>query len=185
MLLASSEPKAEKEEMVLPEYTEKEELIRGYLERDEPLPADVIDGILSQLWSEEPFKSRGFVLDGFPNNESEATFLVEKGYLPDAVVMLRVDEEQIIKRLLPPRLAKWQARMAAKKEKKRLKALKKREKLMKRMKERRDEEIAKYEEEKRKKVTRVCITFLFWKMRLSESQTIWLFLIICCGFFFY
>ena len=126
--------------MVLPEYTEKEELIRGYLERDEPLPADVLDGVLGQLWSEEPFKSRGFVLDGFPNSESEATFLVEKGYLPDAVIMLRVDEEQIVKRLLPPRLAKWQARMAAKREKKRLKALRKRERLMKRMKERRDEE---------------------------------------------
>lgn len=137
--------------MVLPEYTEKEELIRGYLERDEPLPSDIIDSVLGQLWTNEPFKSRGFILDGFPNNENETSYLVEKGYLPDAVIILRVDEDQIIKRLLPPRLTKWQTRQAAKKEKKRLKALKKKEKLNRRMKERRDEEIAKYEEEKRKK----------------------------------
>jgi hypothetical protein len=90
-------------------------------------------------------------LDGFPSNENEATYIIEKGMYPDALLILKMDEENIIKRLLPQRLAKWQARMAAKKEKKRQKALKKKEKLMKRMKERREEEIAKYEEERRKK----------------------------------
>lgn len=136
---------------MIPELTEKEDMIRGYLERDEALPVDIIDSVLSQLWTAEPFKSKGFVLDGFPNNETEAAYLIEKGYFPDAIIILKVEEDQIVKRLLPPRLAKWQARMAAKKEKKRLKTLRKKEKLNKRIKERREEEIAKYEEEKRKK----------------------------------
>lgn len=96
-------------------------------------------------------RSKGFILDGFPNNENEATYLIEKGYLPDAIITLKVDEEQIVKRLLPPRLAKWKARMAAKKEKKRLKLLRKKEKLQKKMQARREEEVAKYEEEKRKR----------------------------------
>ena len=94
-------------------------------------------------------------MDGFPTNENEAAYLIERGYHPDAILVLKIEEENIIKRLLPPRLAKWQAKLAAKKEKKRLKALKKKEKLMKRMKERRDEEIAKHEEEKRKKEAEV------------------------------
>ncbi len=143
--------KVEKEEALLPDYTEKEELIRGYLERDEPLPTDIIDSILSQLWTSEPFKSKGFVLDGYPNNENEAAYLVEKGYYPDAIVVLKVDEEQIVKRLLPARMSKWQQRMKAKKEKKKQKIIRKKEKLQKKMQARREEEIAKYEEEKRRK----------------------------------
>lgn len=49
---------------------------------------------------------------------------------PDAIIILKLDDEQIIKRLMPPRLEAWQAKMKAKKEKKRLKAEKKKEKLV-------------------------------------------------------
>jgi hypothetical protein len=56
LIYSKSEAKAEKEDLVLPEFTEKEELIKGYLERDENLPFEIIDSILTQLWSSEPFQ---------------------------------------------------------------------------------------------------------------------------------
>jgi hypothetical protein len=49
---------------------------------------------------------------------------------PDAIIILKLDDEQIIKRLLPPRFEAWQTKMKTKKEKKRLKAEKKKEKLV-------------------------------------------------------
>ena len=75
-------------------------------------------------------RSKGFVLDGFPNNESEASYLIEKGFFPDSVVMLNVSDENIIKRLLPTRLQRWRQKMQAKKEKKKEKREKKKKDLV-------------------------------------------------------
>jgi len=44
------EPKEE-----LPQLTEKEEIIKAYLEKDESLPSNIIDEVLRPLWTEEPF----------------------------------------------------------------------------------------------------------------------------------
>ncbi len=70
------------------------------------------------------------MLDGFPVNESQAQYLIEKGLFPDAMIILKLDDEAIINRLLPPRLEAWRAKMRAKKERKRVKAEKKKEKLV-------------------------------------------------------
>ena len=67
------------------------------------------------------------------------------------MLVLRVDDEDVIKRLLPARLKIWQEKMKAKKDKRKARQQKKKEKLAKRMKERRDEEIAKYEERRRER----------------------------------
>ncbi len=69
-------------------------------------------------------------MDGFPTNESQAQYLIDKCLFPDAIIILKLDDEQIIKRLLPPRLEAWETKMKAKKERRRLKAEKKKEKLV-------------------------------------------------------
>jgi adenylate/nucleoside-diphosphate kinase len=125
---ASKQPA--KIEEILPELTEREETIKGYLEKDETLPSEILDEVIMQLWNEEPFKSRGFILDGFPNNESQAQYLIEKGFIPDAFIILRIEEDDVIKRVLPPRLKAWQEKMKVKKEKKKARAQRKREKLV-------------------------------------------------------
>ncbi|CAF0775596.1 unnamed protein product [Brachionus calyciflorus] len=143
--------KQQKKAEPLPELSEREEVIKAYLEKDEVLPPEIMDEVIPQLWNVEPFKSRGFVLEGFPNNESQAHYLIDKGFFPDGIIILRVEDEVVVKRLLPERLEAWRTKMKAKKEKKMLKAKRKKEKLMKQMKARRDEEIAKFEEKRRKK----------------------------------
>jgi adenylate/nucleoside-diphosphate kinase len=120
-----------KVEETLPELSDKEETIKAYLERDETLTSDILDEILLQLWHSEPFKSRGFVLDGFPNNDSHAQYLVERGLLPDAVIILKLEDEDVIKRLLPARFKAWKDKMNAKKERKKQRVAKKKEKLVK------------------------------------------------------
>jgi adenylate/nucleoside-diphosphate kinase len=76
------------------------------------------------------FRSRGFVLDGFPSNETESSYLTEKGFFPDAIIILKVNEQAIIDRLLKKRLERWQIKQAEKREKKAQKLLKKKEKLV-------------------------------------------------------
>ena len=70
------------------------------------------------------------MLDGFPSNDNESAYLIEKGFYPDAIIILRVDEEAIIKRLFQNRIQRWRKKMAEKKEKKRIKLQKKKDKLV-------------------------------------------------------
>ncbi len=56
--------------------------------------------------------------------------MVEKGLYPDAVVILKLEDEVVIKRLLEPRLVAWKEKMKAKKEKRASKIAKKKEKLV-------------------------------------------------------
>ena len=46
------------------------------------LPEDILYEILAPFWHEEPFKSHGFVLEGFPRTPNEAKFLSEAGLYP-------------------------------------------------------------------------------------------------------
>lgn len=117
-------------EETLPELTDREESIRAYLERDETLPDDILDDVLLQFWFNEPFKSRGFVLDGFPNNEAQAQYMIQRGLYPDAVIILRVDDETVVKRLIGPRFQSWREKVIARKNKRMAKAARKKEKLV-------------------------------------------------------
>ncbi|KAG8582448.1 hypothetical protein GDO81_008055 [Engystomops pustulosus] len=120
------------EEVVL---TEGEEAVKSYLADNEPLPTEVLDQLVVDWWTKEPFQSAGFVLDGFPSTVEEAQYIGDRGLFPDIAVFLEADESDICDRLLPPRMAKWQERRQKQEERKqRLRDMKKKI---------RDEQIAK------------------------------------------
>lgn len=119
-----------KVEEMLPELSEKEEIIKAYLERDETLPSEILDEVLQQFWHDEPFRSRGFVLDGFPANDFHAQYLIERGLYPDAIIMLRMSDDVCVKRLLPDRLKSWREKVAARKNKRAARLARKKEKLV-------------------------------------------------------
>ncbi|XP_068087386.1 adenylate kinase 9 isoform X2 [Hyperolius riggenbachi] len=121
-----------KEEVVL---TVEEEAVKAYLSDNEQLPTEVLDEIVTEWWTKDPFRSTGFILDGFPSTVEEVQYIGERGFFPDIAIFLEADECDVCDRLLPPRLAKWQERRRKKEERKRkLKELKKKI---------RDEQIAK------------------------------------------
>ncbi|XP_077343259.1 adenylate kinase 9 isoform X2 [Lithobates pipiens] len=126
------ESKDSKEEVVL---TVEEEAIKSYLTDNEPLPTEVLDKVVTEWWTKEPFRCTGFILDGFPSNVEEVQYIGERGFFPDIAVFLEADESDICDRLLPPRLAKWQERRRRKEDRKR--------KLTEMKKKIRDEQIAK------------------------------------------
>jgi len=73
-----------------------------YMEAGELVPDDVILGIVREA-IERPEASGGFVFDGFPRTvpqaEGLAEILADRGETLDAVIHLRVPEEELVRRL--------------------------------------------------------------------------------------
>uniref|UniRef100_A0A8C2TCB1 Adenylate kinase 9 n=1 Tax=Coturnix japonica TaxID=93934 RepID=A0A8C2TCB1_COTJA len=107
------------------EFTDEEEAIKASLMDAQPLPPEILDNIVPDWWKKEPFRSTGFILDGFPRTPDEAQYLSEQGLCPDIAIYIRIEESDVLDRLLPPRLKKWKERQEKKAEnKKKLKDLK-------------------------------------------------------------
>lgn len=58
------------------------------------------------------------MLEGFPRTVEECQFLLQSGLFPDVALLLMVDDNDVIKRLLPPRMKLWKTRREIKDEKK-------------------------------------------------------------------
>lgn len=126
------------------ELTDEEESIRANLAEGEALPNETLDKILPAWWNEEPFRSTGFILEGFPRTEAEARYLSSSGLFPDIAVILAVEDTEIVDRLLPPLLEKWRKKRDKREaEKERQRALAKKQK---------DEERARRREEKMEEI---------------------------------
>uniref|UniRef100_A0ABM5G8U0 Adenylate kinase 9 isoform X3 n=1 Tax=Pogona vitticeps TaxID=103695 RepID=A0ABM5G8U0_9SAUR len=102
------------------QLTDEEEAIKANIIENEPIPPEVLDNIVPEWWMKEPFRSTGFVLDGFPRTGDEAQYLGEHLLCPDAAVFLEVDEDDVVDRILPMRVQKWREKQAKKMEKKKL-----------------------------------------------------------------
>ncbi|XP_046530536.1 adenylate kinase 9 isoform X3 [Equus quagga] len=102
------------------QLTEEEETIRASLMENEPLPPEILEVILSEWWLQEPIRSTGFILDGFPRYPDEAQFLGEHGFFPDAAVIIQVDDQDISERLLPSQMEKWKQKQKKKLDRKKL-----------------------------------------------------------------
>ncbi|XP_042310178.1 adenylate kinase 9 isoform X2 [Sceloporus undulatus] len=100
------------------QLTDEEEAIKANITDNEPIPMEVLDTIVLDWWMKEPFRSTGFVLDGFPRTGDEAQYLAERMLCPDVAVFLEADEDDVTDRLLPTRVQKWREKQARKMEKK-------------------------------------------------------------------
>ena len=100
---------SEKEE---PQLNEVEQAIRDNLEMADPttLPNNVMEEILPPFWNEEPFKSSGFIMEGFPRTDSELRWMADMGFFPDNIVFLNIEQDDVTGRLLPERMDAWTKR---------------------------------------------------------------------------
>ncbi|XP_006881284.1 PREDICTED: adenylate kinase 9 [Elephantulus edwardii] len=96
------------------QLTEEEEAIKSNLIENDPLPPEILEGILSDWWYKEPIRSTGFILDGFPRTREEVQFLGEHGLFPDAAVIIQVDDQDIFDRILPSHVEKWKLKQKKK-----------------------------------------------------------------------
>lgn len=103
---------AQKNEEEATNLSRHEAAIRENLENGEPLPEGSLDLLLPRLWNQQPYSSRGFVLEGFPRTTEEATYMMQRNLFPDFIILLNAEAADLVPRLLPVRLAKWKVKMA-------------------------------------------------------------------------
>lgn len=78
-------------------------MAKGYMDRGELVPDEVVIGLVRERLSDESIRERGFLLDGFPRTVSQAEaldgLLVELGAPLEVVLNLRVSTELLARRL--------------------------------------------------------------------------------------
>jgi adenylate kinase len=76
---------------------------KGYMDRGELVPDAVVIGVAEERLS-QPDAQRGFILDGFPRTAAQASaldaMLGKLGVALERCIALRVDEDQLVQRLL-------------------------------------------------------------------------------------
>jgi len=89
--------------------TELGKVAKGYMDKGELLPDDVVIGIVKERLK-QPDTDNGFILDGFPRTLGQAealdVMLKELNKEIDAVVNIAVPEEEVVKRIVNRRSCK-------------------------------------------------------------------------------
>lgn len=89
--------------------TEMGKLAKSYIEKGNLVPDDVTVGIVKERLN-QPDCANGFLLDGFPRNESQAValdnILKELNKKLDFAINIKVDNEKLIKRIVGRRICK-------------------------------------------------------------------------------
>ncbi|XP_065199230.1 adenylate kinase 9-like [Sycon ciliatum] len=98
-----------------PQLDEFEESIRAYLADGDAMSNDVVEKVLKQFWYHDRYRHSGFILEGFPNSSDDVRVMAEIGLLPDMVLALTVEEDMVVKRLLPGRLERFKEKLARRK----------------------------------------------------------------------
>ncbi|CAH8670710.1 unnamed protein product [Schistosoma haematobium] len=93
---------------------EHETNVYEYLLNSTSIPNDTLEWLLGKFWKQEPYKSTGFILDGFPQSVEDLQFLVTSNYFFDYAIFLTTEADEVVSRLLPPRLEIWSKLMAKK-----------------------------------------------------------------------
>ena len=73
---------------------------KGYMERGELVPDEVIIGIVKDRLAESDCIEKGWLLDGFPRTEAQAKALETAGIVPNKVLFLNVPDEMLIERVV-------------------------------------------------------------------------------------
>ncbi len=81
-----------------------------------------MNSLVARFWKDEPYRSRGFILEGFPRTADDLTYLQESNLFFDFAISMTADVDDVVPRLMPARLAKWKVKMAKMEENKKIEA---------------------------------------------------------------
>lgn len=82
--------------------TEMGKKAKAVMDRGDLVSDDIVVSIIAERL-DKPDVKKGFILDGFPRNQAQAEaldrMLTEKGLKLDAVIEMKVDDEELVKRI--------------------------------------------------------------------------------------
>lgn len=73
---------------------------KSYMDEGRLVPDDLVISMLKERIAEDDCVQKGWLLDGFPRTAVQAEALTEANILPDAVVILEVEEDVLIERVV-------------------------------------------------------------------------------------
>ena len=84
--------------------SEKGRVAKKCMDKGDLVPNEVVVGMVADRLSEEDCVEKGWLLDGYPRSEEQATALTEVGIEPELFILLDVPEEVLVDRVTGRRL---------------------------------------------------------------------------------
>lgn len=84
--------------------TENGKRAKEYMEKGQLVPNEIVVMMVKDRLSKEDSMEKGWLLDGYPRSESQATALKSFGFDPDVFILLEVPEEILVERVVGRRL---------------------------------------------------------------------------------
>lgn len=72
---------------------------KSFMDTGELVPDELIINVIIERLQQSDCQAHGWLLDGFPRTASQAQAMIQQGILPDAVVVLEVPDEEVVKRI--------------------------------------------------------------------------------------
>lgn len=92
---------------ILSNETELRRMVYSYFERGMPLVPVLMQKLIKKLWFEDPFRSKGFVMDGFPRLPNDVEDMVACFCIPDLIIDLECSSEVSLDRLSTTMFRRW------------------------------------------------------------------------------
>ncbi|GFP81419.1 adenylate kinase 2 chloroplastic [Phtheirospermum japonicum] len=84
--------------------TENGKRAKEYMEKGQLVPNEIVVMMVKDRLSQHDSQEKGWLLDGYPRSESQATALKKFGFDPDIFILLEVPEEILVERVVGRRL---------------------------------------------------------------------------------
>ncbi|KAM3963434.1 adenylate kinase 9-like [Aphomia sociella] len=113
---------------ILTNELELSRMVYNYFERGVPILNVLMQKIIKKLWFDDPFKTTGFVLDGYPRLPVDVEDMIACYCIPDLIIELESNTETMLQRLSPKMYKTWKNQQSDAKAKARIKLCKAKEK---------------------------------------------------------
>ncbi|XP_042014886.1 adenylate kinase, chloroplastic-like [Salvia splendens] len=84
--------------------TENGKRAKEFMEMGKLVPNEIVVMMVKERLSQQDSQENGWLLDGYPRSESQATALKKFGFVPDIFILLEVPEEILVERVVGRRL---------------------------------------------------------------------------------
>ncbi|KAG6435282.1 hypothetical protein SASPL_100152 [Salvia splendens] len=84
--------------------TENGKRAKEFMEMGKLVPNEIVVMMVKERLAQQDSQENGWLLDGYPRSESQATALKKFGFVPDIFILLEVPEEILVERVVGRRL---------------------------------------------------------------------------------
>lgn len=97
---------------IMSNETELRRMLYNYFERGMPVISLLMQKLLKKIWFEEPFRTTGFVLDGYPKLPSDIEDMEASFCIPNLILSLESTTEITLERLVTSMFKTWKSQQA-------------------------------------------------------------------------